>query len=438
MAFGLDALKPLLQRRRRVAVGVAVLLVLAAAAMIAHRRGDATPPGGGAAEQSAVIQARPFASTIGVAGTIAAGPGGEVTAPFDGVVRTMGFLYGEPVQRGQVLAVFDASGIATQRNEAEATALKADQTAADLASWSSGPEVSRARRAVAAANSDLQDIRRKIDETKALLDRGLVPRGEYDDLLRRREAGEASVAAAEQDLTVAMRRGEGSNRRVAALQLQNARTQLATLNGQVTGAVVRAPASGVMVRPPADKVDTVTAIHPGLQMTKGQLIGAIAAADALVVTFKLSETDANRVRAGQGVTVTGPGFPGVTLNGRVTLVAGEATPASSGGSSSTVAAVARLEGLTPEQAAAVRIGMTANVVIDVYRNPSAVVAPPEAIQGAAASATVRVKDPKTGATSIRSVRLGVVAPDGVEVLSGLKSGEVVIWTPPPAAPTTAQ
>jgi multidrug resistance efflux pump len=271
-----------------------------------------------------------------------------------------------------------------------------------------------------------------------LLDRGLVPRGEYDDLVRQREARGAAVAAAGQDLAAVMRRGEGANRRVAALELQNARTQLARLDGQVAGAVVRAPARGVMVRPPADKQDGVTAIHPGLQMTKGQLIGAVAAADALVVTFKLGETDANRVRAGQDVAVTGPGFPGLVLKGRVTLVAGEAAPASPGTPFSTVAAVARLEGLTPEQAAAVRIGMTANVVIDVYRNPAAVVAPPDAIQGAAANATVRVKNPKTGASVSRSVRLGRIAPDGVEILSGLKPGDVVVWTPPaaPQAPAS--
>lgn len=435
MASGLDALRPLLKRRRTVAVATAALLIVAVGAVTVHRRGDATPSPA-VREQSAVIQARPFVSTIGVAGTIAAGPGGEVTAPFDGVVRKVNFIYGEPVEQGQVLAVFDASEVASRRNEAESAALKAGLTAEDLANWTSGPDVSRARRAVATANFDLQDVQRRIDETKALLDRGLVPRGEYDDLVRQRQTREGAVVAAQQDLAVMMRRGEGPNRRAAGLELQNARTRLAALNDQVGGAVVRAPARGVMVRPPIDKLDTVTAIHPGLLMSKGQLIGAVAAVDALVVTFKLGETDANRVRPGQGVVVTGPGFPGLALKGKVVLVAGEATPASAGTPFSTVAAVARLEGLTSAEAAAVRIGMTANVVIDVYRNPSAVVAPPGAIQGAAPNATVKVKDPKTGAMATRSVRLGMVAPDGVEVLSGLKAGEVVVWTPPIAAPTT--
>jgi len=437
MVPGLQALTPLLTPRRIAVVGAVGLLIVTAGVMIAHQRSDAQAAAGAPAEQSAVIEARPFVSTLGVAGTIAAGPGGEVTAPFDGVVRTVGFLYGEPVEQGQVLAVFDAAEVASRRNEAEAAALKAGQTASDFASWGSGPEVSRARRALAVATSDLQDAQRRIVETRTLLDRGLVPRGEYDDLVRQRQARDIAVATAQQDLALAMRRGEGPNRRVAALELQNARSQLATLDGQVAGAVVRAPARGVMVRPPADKLDTVTAIHPGLQMTKGQLIGAVAAADALVVTFKLSEIDANRVRPGQAVTVTGPGFAGVVLKGRVSSVAGEAMPPSSGSPASTVAAVARLEGLTAEQAAAVRIGMTANVVIDVYRNPSAIVAPPGAIQGSVPNATVMVKNRKTGATNVRPVRLGQVAPDGVEVLSGLKPGEVVVWTPPPAAPTTA-
>jgi multidrug efflux pump subunit AcrA (membrane-fusion protein) len=437
MASGLDALRPLLKRRRTVAIGAAALLVLAAATMVAHRRGDAAASNGVVGEQSAVIQTRPFVSTIGVSGMIAAGPGGEVTAPFDGVVRTVSFLYGEPVEQGQVLAVFDVSDVASRRNEAEAATLKADQTAADYANWSSGPDVSRARRAVAMANSDLQDVQRRIDETKTLLDRGLVPRGEYDDLVRQRQAREVAVAAAQQDLTVVMRRGEGPNRRVAALELQNARIQLTALNGQVARAVVRAPVRGVMVRPLADKPDAVTAIHPGLQMTKGQLIGAVAAPDALVVTFKLGEIDANRVRPGQTVTVTGPGFSGLALTGRVTSVAGEATPPSAGNPTATVAAMARLEGLTPEQAAVVRIGMSANIVIDVYRNPSAIVAPPAALQGAAPAATVTVKDRRTGQARSTPVRLGQVTPDGVEVLSGLKPGDVVVWTPPSPVPTAA-
>lgn len=437
MVSGSQVLRSLNARRRMTVIVAAGLLVVVAITMTAHRRGKAATPIDAPAEQSAVIQARPFVSTLGVAGVIAAGPGGEVVAPFDGVVRSVGFVYGQPVEQGQELARFDIAEVTSRRNEAEAAAVRAAQASADYAAWASGPDVSRARRAETMATSDLQDTQRKLDETRGLLDRGLVPRGEYDGLVRQRQNQAVALAAAQQDLAAVLRRGQGADRRVASLELQNARARLAELNDQVAGAVVRAPVAGVMVRPPADKLDAVTAIHPGLQMTRGQLIGAIAGRGALVVVFRLGEADANRVKPGQSVTVTGPGFSGLALRGRVTALAGEATPPSPGNPGSTVAATARLEGLSPDQAAAVRIGMTANVVIDLYSNPSALVAPPAAIQGAAPSASVTVRDSRTGKTRRAAVRLGQVAPDGVEILSGLKPGDVVVWTPPAPIPTAA-
>jgi HlyD family secretion protein len=373
--------------RRRLAMfaaaGLAVLVTAAGVAVL-HRAGEAASADA-PAQQSAVVQQRPFISILSVAGTISPGPGGEVMAPFDGTIRSVGFVYGERVEPGQVLVVFDPADVRARRNEAEAAYLKSSQNAAAFVDWEHGPDVSRARRAAALAESDLRDADRKVDETKALLDRGLVPRNEYEAAQRQRQAQETGLAAARQDLDQALLRGGAAPRRAAGLDLQNARDRLAELDGQAATAAVRATIGGVIVRPPADKAETA-AVHPGQQMTRGQMIGAVASPDALVVTFQLGETDANRVRPGQSVTVTGTGFPGMILKGRVTAVAGEATPPSAGSPISTVAALARLEPLTPEQAAAVRIGMTAAVSIQIYANPSALVAPPAAIQGAATRA----------------------------------------------------
>ncbi|MBO9706625.1 MAG: HlyD family efflux transporter periplasmic adaptor subunit [Caulobacter sp.] len=415
-------------------LGAAAAVLTAAVAIGAHRGGQARDAATAAAgEQSAVIQGRPFVSTIAVAGSIAPGPGGELLAPFEGVVRSVGFAYGEPVTAGQVLLVFDTAEVEARRNDAEASMLKASQAARDMADWNNGPEMSRARQAVASSEADLVDSQRKLAETKGLLDRGLVPRTEFETAQRQLLTQEAGLAAARRDLAVVEARGRGANRRVAELELSNARARLASFSGQAAGAVLRAPVSGVMVRPPADKGEPV-AVHAGSPMTRGQLIGVIASADALSVTFKLGEVDANQVKVGQAVTVTGAGFPGLVLRGRVASVAGEALPPSAGSPTSTVAATARLEGLAPEEAAQVRIGMSANVSIEVYSNPTAVVAPPAAIQGAAPAATVTVRDPRTGKTRSVAVRLGRVAPDGVEVLSGLKAGDTVVWTPPSMPP----
>ena len=203
-------------------------------------QGDAAPAAP-SAEQSLVVSPRPFLASIGFTGTIVPGDDIGITAPFDGTVKAVGFLYGDRVAPGQMLVELETSELEQSRNEAESAYLKAAQTAAEMRDWANGPEVSRARRAAATAAFDLRETERKLQETKALLDRGLVARSEYDGIVQQQRTQQMSAAAADEDLRAAFRRGEGANRRVAALELENARARLARLDAASDAAVVRAP-----------------------------------------------------------------------------------------------------------------------------------------------------------------------------------------------------
>ncbi|MBA3811005.1 MAG: biotin/lipoyl-binding protein, partial [Caulobacteraceae bacterium] len=283
--------------RRAMVFWAGIVVVLGMIAFLGLQPGPTGAAKAGAGEQSAVIQPKPFAATISVVGTVTPGDVVAVSAPFDGVVRSLRFTYGDPVAQGQVLAVLDTTEIDHRRNEARAEFLKASQAASDMAGWASGPEVSQARRAEAQAAADLKDTERKTAETKGLLDRGLVARDEYEGALQQARSQRMGLAAARQDLASALKRGEGSNRRVTAIELGNASGRLAEVEAQRAGAVVRAPASGVMVHPPSDKGDAPgPGPHAGGPVTKGQLIGAVARPGGLAVAFQLSEADANRVR----------------------------------------------------------------------------------------------------------------------------------------------
>ncbi|CAN7553623.1 HlyD family secretion protein [Caulobacter sp. LjRoot300] len=429
MAARVQALAIWRSRRWTVVAAVSGVAILGLCVALAPRRAAAPDPG---AAQTQTLSPRPFVATLGLVGSVIPGDSVDIVAPFDGVVRRLGFEYGTSVTAGQVLVELDPAEIGQRRNEAEAAYLKAAKASETLANWSEGTEVSRARRAVDAAVLDLADLERKSAETKGLLDRGLVARGEYDGLVQQRRSQEMVLASARQDLAAVLAQGAGSNRRVAALELGNARAQLARLDGQAAGAVVQAPAAGVIVRP-VGKGEDAEPLHAGQTVTRGQLIGSIARAGGLAIAFQLSETDANRVQPGMAVTVTGPGFGGLTVAGHVASVAGQATaPTAPGGPLASFPAVARLDALTPEQAKAIRIGMTANVTVDLYRNPAALVAPPAAIQGAAPAAWVKVRDPRGGPPRTVPVKLGRIAPDGVEIVSGVKAGDVLVWSTPTA------
>jgi multidrug efflux pump subunit AcrA (membrane-fusion protein) len=429
MAARAQALAIWRSRKWTVVAAVSGVVILGLCVALAPRRAAAPDP---PADQTQTLSPRPFVATLGLVGSVVPGDSVDVVAPFDGVVRRLGFDYGTGVMAGQILVELDPAEIGQRRNEAEAAYLKAAKASETVANWSSGTEVARARRAVDAAVLDLADLERKTAETKGLLDRGLVARGEYDGLVQQRRSQDMVLAGARQDLAAVLAQGAGSTRRVAALELGNARAQLARLDGQAAGALVRAPEAGVIVRP-VGKGEDAEPLHAGQTLTRGQLIGSIARAGGLAVAFQLSETDANRVQPGMAVTVTGPGFGGLTVAGHVASVAGQAAaPATVGGPLASFPAVARLDALTSEQAKAIRIGMTANVTVDLYRNPAALVAPPAAIQGAAPSAWVKVRDPRGGPPRTVPVQLGRIAPDGVEIVSGVKAGDVLVWSTPVA------
>ncbi|MDX3885461.1 MAG: HlyD family efflux transporter periplasmic adaptor subunit [Sphingomonas sp.] len=393
--------------------------------------------GGETTEQTMVVQPRPFTASISFAGTIKAGEGTGIVAPFDGTVKEMGFAYGNLVAPGQMLAVLDVSELEQSRNEAESAYLKAMQAARDMEGWASGPEVSRARRAVESARFDLADTERKLAETKTLLDRGLVARTEYDGLLQQQRTQRMAVTSANEDLRATMERGGGPNRRMAMLELENARARLTAVNAQFAGAVIRAKDAGIIVRPPAGRavatVDSDT--HVGARVSRGQLIGIIAQAGGLAVTFNIDEADVAALKLNQPLMVSGPGFPGLSLPGKISAIAGEASNpggvATPGKASFT--ATASLDPLTPDQAAQVRIGMTATIAITTYTASAALVIPPQAIRGSAPDASVLVRDERTGKDNPVKVQIGQVGPDGVEIVAGLKPGRTVVWSvaPPP-------
>lgn len=428
---GLGRLGPGRRRWAWAAVGVAAVGVLA----LGLARGRAKGPEA-ALEQSFVVQSAPFVLLSTFSGQIAPGERIDLTAPFDGRVAEVGFAYGDQVQAGQMLIAFDPADLVRSRTEARIALLRADADAERVRDWEGGSEMRRASRSVEAAQADLADLETKLAETRRLLDRGLVPRGEYDGLLQQRRQRLAAAEAAQDEFADTRRRGQGGERSIALLQREAARSGYAGVAGGA-GSVIRAPRAGVIVRPEQDEPGGEGGVHGGGQVRKGQLLGVIASASGLDVVFKLDEADLGNLQPGLRAMVTGPGFGGAALPGTVLSVGGEAqTPP--GGGKATFQARVRLAPLAEPVAGRIRIGMTANVAVMAYENPRALTVPPQAVQGAAAQAFVMVQGKVGRPAERRPIAVGRVGPTAVEVLSGLKPGETVTWSAPaPPAPPGA-
>lgn len=382
-------------------------------------------------EQSFVVRRAPFVMLSTFSGQIVPGVRIDLTAPADARVAEVRFAYGDRVQEGQLLVVLDPSDVARGRAEAEIAWLRADAEASRLQNWDQGAEMRRASRSVEAAEVELSDAEAKLAETQRLLDRGLVPRSEYDGLLQQRRQRQAAMAAARDDFADTQQRGRGGERRIALLQREAARSGQAGLSGG-RGSAIYAPRTGVIVRPTGDGEGGEGGVHAGGQVREGQLLGVIASASGLDVAFKLDEADLETLEPGQKAMVTGPGFGGVALPGTLRSIGGEAQ-SPPGGGKATFEARIRLDPPSATAAHRIRIGMTANVAIMAYENSKAVTAPPQAVQGAAPRAYVMVRSRPGRPAERRPITIGRVGPTAVEVLSGLAPGDILVWEAPSGA-----
>ena len=380
-------------------------------------------------EHSLIVKPHPFSTSIDVVGNVTPGESVNVTAPFDGTLKVVRADFGGNVTTGSTLFVMDTFDIQQKHNDALTAYLKAAQSEAEMADWTASPEVARARRGVMSAEQDLKETQRKLAESQDLFSRGLVARMEVDGLTQQQRSQQTALSTANEDLAVALQRGAGPNRAEAKLGLESAKARLHDIVMQQAGAELIAPASGIFVRPPNDKVaGDGGGLHVGQRVSKGQLLGAIAKAGVVAITARLSEADAITVHVGQPVMATGPGFGEQPFAGHISNISGEATPSDTLGGGATFTVTALLDGAPARAATTIRVGMTANLSIITYTNPRAIVVPPDALQGAGPNASLSVST--SGKKEYRPVKLGRAGPDGVEVLSGIRSGEKIRWLAP--------
>jgi PAS domain S-box-containing protein len=378
--------------------------------------------------QTITVERQPLQLQIATVGTIEAGAVVPVVAPFDGQIKEKFFTYGGAVERGQLLAVMDTGDLEDRLRDAQSALIKARQRMNELRNWSSGVDMSRARRALTAAQIDVDSLKAKLKETKMLLDKGIVSRSEFTDLEQQVRSRQLQLDDAKQDLEAAQARGDVEMQRIAALELAGADVKVKGLEADLAKARLTAPVSGVVLQQQEDSSagGRREAVQVGTRVVRGQGIITIGDLEDFTVKANIDEIDINKVRVGQAVSVTSDSFDGLDLVGKVTSVSAQAGADTTGRSGMPVFPITVAVDTTPEERKIVHVGMSAALSVITYDNPEAIVLPPAAVRGQGDRATVDVRDPATGQTRPTPVKLGVTAPEGIEIRDGLKPGDVVV------------
>ena len=253
------------------------------------------------------------------------------------------------------------------------------------------------------AQAELRDATASLNRNKELLSRGVVARQTYDDVLARYEKAVAGVAGAEAALKAAAAALEGAS---ALLEYT----------------LIRAPFDAVVLTKDADIGDIVTPL--GAAANAKAAVVTIADMSSLEVEADVSESNLGRVKPGQPCEIQLDALPEQRFRGEIHMIVPTADR-----SKATVMVKVRFvdkdSRILPEMSA--KVSFLSRPVTGEEKRPRIALNQ---------SAVVNRKDRKEvflvkGNSVVETpVSLGGPIGDMVEVLQGVKVGDVVVLNPP--------
>jgi len=269
---------------------------------------------------------------------------------------------GDPVTKGQVLAVIDSKPYRDQENQAKAQ--------------------------VAQAKAELSNAAAQLKRYRALLDQDAVAKQEFDAV--------------------------NTTHRTAKAQLDNAQASLAQTQYNLKHTRLTAPMDGVVVQRNIDQ---------GSFVALGQVAFTIGGVGDFKVDFSVPASIVGRIRQGMNVTMTTQAYPGKVFRATVSAVASAANESRVFMVQARVNDPDKK--LRIGMVSAVSLGLEPDTGASVAVPLEAVVRPPGDPNGYAVY-VVSAQSGTTGVAKLRKVTLGNVRGKEVAVISGVHPKERVI------------
>ena len=312
----------------------------------------------------------------------------DLMAKVSGYVRSIGVDIGDRVRTGQVLATLE---IPEMEDDLTRAAASIDQAQAEIVTASD--ELHRAEAAHEMAHlsySRIADVLKR--------EPGLVPQQEVDEAHSRDLVAEAQVAAAKSNLKTAEQHARVSRAEQGRVEtLYKYMTITAPFDGVVTK---RYANIGAMIQ-----AGTSSQAMPVVQLSQNNLLRLV---------LPIPESSVGLVRVGETVDVRVRSL-GRTFPGRVARLAEKVQP-----STRTMDTEVDVQNST----LTLIPGMYAEVNLHIAESRGALAVPLDAVDRSTASARAYVI--AGGTIHIVPVTLGLETDQNVEILSGLKEGDVVV------------
>lgn len=361
---------------------------------------------------------------------------------------------GDIVKAGDPIAVIEDDLYQTQIKQAEAGLATAKLNLAKMELGSRPEEIAAAQAAVALAKASLNDVATIDDDERTQAASALAraeanlrrAQSEYDKIAWAGDVGTKPQALALQDATIAYetalsgynKQTNPSDSQLAPLMLQVAQAELAlalkvqpfrqvdlaTAQAGIQQAEAAVEAAKIQLREtiikaPFDGIIADLNITEGSQVGQGTPVAHFISQD-LEAQVGVQESLISQVEQGQSASLNVTAYPGQDFPAVVTSV----SPTADSNSRNFAVKVIPTDGQD-----LLRSGMFADVSILAQENKNTILAPREAVIQGDEPYVYVVQDDNT--VEQRTITTGLYDNDRIEVLSGLKPGDVVVITGQP-------
>jgi len=336
-----------------------------------------------------------------------------ITPKINAPVRKFLVTRGQKVRQGQLLAELENRDLSAAAMDNRGAYEQADAAYQTSVGATLPQDIQKAELDVVTAQQEL-DAQKKLHASREdLFKQGALPRKDLDQ-------SAVALAQASSQYDIAKKRLDGLNAIGKQQALKSASGQLASAKGKLLGA--EAQLSYSEIRSPIDGYITDRPLYPGEMASTTTPLLTVMDISQIVAKAHIAQTNAVLLRKGDKADITVAGLSdaeedGKKITGTVTLVSPALDP-----NSTTieiwVTAANRDQVLRP--------GMTVQLSITVKTVHDALVVPAAAllnVQGNAAQ--VMVIDSQSTAQS-RDVKTGIQNGQDVQIVSGIKAGEMVV------------
>lgn len=343
------------------------LLVLAAGTIywLTHRPSD---PAVTSRDETAAVERRTLEYVVKSSGEIAPAVQVDVKPEISARIKSVQVLPGQVVKKGDLLVELDDRDLQTEREAQEIR--------------------------IRGAQVQLDQARRQLDRSRALQEKGLIPR---QDL----EQAQTMLDLAQNNLDKA----QGSLRGVLD---RLAKTQ------------VFAPISGTVLVVPVVAGQVVVG---AASVNSGTLLLTLADLSQMLIYTQINQVDITQLKLQQEADFTVDSVRNRSFKGTISLISPVATVKNNNKGFQVTVLIQDLD-------SAIRPGMTANLSFPIKRVERALSLPlPSVFTAPDGSRTAYVWNP-TGEAEERRIEVGLVTFDYAEVISGLNEGERVLLVKP--------